>query len=400
MAPAPATATATATDYEVEIAEIEADLVELTSLGGSIWNDVEAAIRLVFRTYHLASLTAEPSHLEDAASAIDVAIEHLGPGEDLCLLKANLDLKLHQVHRVRADILMAVALAQRPEGQALLADVDFQCGRYHEARIGYEEALRRDPVWDNMARLAHLEATFGNVGGADELYARAADELTAKEMRSYAWVETQRGGLDVRTGRYDEARDHYERAAAAYSGWWPVATALADLAAADGAQEEALGRYADLASRMARPEITHALGDLLSAAGRSDEGRACHGAALAIYLDSVAQGHVHYLHHLVDLYADALGDGALAVQWAERDVDLRPGFSTVAALAWALHRAGRSPEAAERMGAALATGVVDARMFAKAATIYGAAGRADRAAELAQRALEVNPRLQDLHADS
>jgi len=391
-------ATATATAYDAELTAIESELTRLADIGDAIWADAEAATRQAFRRYHRASLTGQVDQLGDAAASIDTAIEHLGPSEDLCLLRASVDLKLHQVHAARAHLSMAPALAQRPEGRALLADVDFQCGRYAEARLGYEEALQADPGWDNVARLAHLVGAFGEVKEADEMYARAGAGLTAKEMRSYAWVELQRGGLDQRCGRYPEARDHYERAAAAYSGWWPVAAALAGLTAAEGSIDEALATYTELARRTARPELTHVLGDLLLLARRRDEAGECHAAALAVYLDSADRGQVHYLHHLVDLCADGLDDGPAAVRWAERDADLRPGFTTVAALAWALHCAGRSVEAATVMGGALATGAVDARMFARAATVYRAAGLADLATALAQRAAKINPRVDDVHA--
>lgn len=39
-------------------------------------------------------------------------------------------------------------------------------------------------------------AKMGDRSGADQLYLEAEDEITVKEMRSYAWVELQRGVLD------------------------------------------------------------------------------------------------------------------------------------------------------------------------------------------------------------
>ena len=79
--------------------------------------------------------------------------------------------------------------------------------------------------------------------------------------------------------------------------------------------------------------------------------------ALAGYLESASLGEVQYHHHLAEYYADVEGDGAAAVLWAERDHELRPHYATEAALAWALHRAGRHDEALEAAHRTLASGV-------------------------------------------
>jgi tetratricopeptide (TPR) repeat protein len=73
---------------------------------------------------------------------------------------------------------------------------------------------------------------MGDPAGADELYEEAQDDLTAKEMRAFAWLEVQRGFLDFARGRYRQARSHYDRADAAYPGYWLVDEHVAELLAA------------------------------------------------------------------------------------------------------------------------------------------------------------------------
>ncbi len=90
-------------------------------------------------------------------------------------------------------------------------------------------------------------------------------------------------------------------------------------------------------------------------------------------------------------------DGARAVDWARRDLALRENFSTQAALGWALLRAERAAEAAQWMERALASGVVDAHLYAQAAAVFAAAGDAATAARLKARAREINPRLARFH---
>ena len=56
--------------------------------------------------------------------------------------------------------------------------------------------------WGEVYRESGLEAS--DPAGAERLYVEAQEGLTAKEMRSYAWLELQRGLLDLDAGRHAE----------------------------------------------------------------------------------------------------------------------------------------------------------------------------------------------------
>ena len=187
---------------------------------------------------------------------------------------------------------------------------------------------------------------MGELARADDLYARAEDELTAKEMRSYAWLELQRGLLDIAQGRHDEALAHYHRADRAYSGDWLVAEHIAEAMAAQGHYQEAAKLYESLVARVPKPELRQALGELYSVMGDEDRAKPLFDAAEASYLESARRGEVHYYHHLADLYSDAIKNGGEAVKWARQDIMLRENFATQSALAWALYRNGEVDAAA------------------------------------------------------
>jgi tetratricopeptide (TPR) repeat protein len=106
---------------------------------------------------------------------------------------------------------------------------------------------------------------------------------------------------------------------------------------------------------------------------------------------------VHYYHHLVDFHCAVTRNGPEAIQWARKDVEIRNNFSTQSALAWALHVGGEHAEALEWIEHALQSGVIDARLFSNAATIYDAAGQNQIARGYRARALELNPRLGSFH---
>jgi tetratricopeptide (TPR) repeat protein len=279
---------------------------------------------------------------------------------------------------------MAPALAGRKQGRVLLADIAFQEGHYAEARAAFEAFAAEEPTWDVLARLAHIEGKMGDAAKADQLYLQAEDELTAKEMRSFAWIELQRGLLDLARGRVDDALAHYDCADRAYSGYWLTAEHIGDaLGSAD--------HYARVLAVVQKPEVAEKLGILYSEAGNDARAEQLFAEALNAYLESVKQGEVHYYHHLTEFFADVKRDGEEALRWAQRDIALRDNFNTQTALAWALHCAGQSRAAVCHIEKALQSGVKDAGIFNKAASIFDGAGEHARAHEWERRAAYLNP---------
>jgi tetratricopeptide (TPR) repeat protein len=384
-------------DYDLELRQIDQDIAGLRQSLAKVPGDLEKTTRLLYRLYHRASLSGNLAGFNAVESAIDGAIAEFGAQEDLCLLKANLDFKLHRLARVKRDLTMAPSLPGRFEGQALLADLDFQEGRYQEARRAYEGLIQDNRTWDNLARLAYFQSKMGDPAGADQLYLEAEDELTAKEMRSYAWVELQRGVLDLTHGRHAEAVAHYQRAGAAYSGYWHTDEHIAELLAVQGKFDEAAALYESILERVHKPELQQTLGELYVFMGQPERAEPWYDRALAAYLESAQRGDVHYYHHLTDFYADIREDGAEAVKWARMDIALRRNFSTQAALAWALYRHGEIAEALDSINHALASRVQDAQLFSWAETIHRGAGRSDDANRYQEMATAINPHHHGFH---
>jgi tetratricopeptide (TPR) repeat protein len=385
------------TDYEIELQRIDQAISELAGTALDLPMDAERATKFVYLLYQRGSLSGDLGELREAEAAVTAAINELGPAGDLCYLKANLDFKFHRLFGVREDLEMGRDLRHSSQGRALLRDLDFQEGRYDDAKKGFEELIQEDPTWDNFARLGYIEFKMGDAGEADRLYSEAEDELTAKEMRHYAWVELQRGVLDLRQGHYEKALAHYRVADRAYSGYWLVEEHMAELLGAQGKLDEAVALYERVVARLPRPEFQQALGELYISMGRPDKAETWNERALAEYLESAESGGVHYYHHLADFYADVREEGVEAVKWARKDIELRRNFSTLAALAWALYRAGKSIEARGIINEALSSGVRDAHLFYQAGAIHHAAGMDDEGDHYLRMAAEINSDYQSFH---
>ena len=318
------------------------------------------------------------------------------PG-DLYLLKAKLAFKLHRLADVKRSLAAVPSLAETAEAKGLEADLYFQEGQYEKAKAAYARIIEEESAWDNLARVAYFVASMGEYAGADDLYARAEDELTAKEMRSYAWLELQRGLLDMAQGRHDAALAHYHRADRAYSGDWLIAEHIAEAMAAQGNYQEAAKLYETLVARVPKPELRQALGELYTVMGNEDRAKPLFDAAEASYLASVRRGEVQYYHHLADLYADAIKNSRDAVKWARQDIMLRENFATQSALAWALYRNGEVDAAGRWMAKALSSGAKSAHLFHRASRIFAAASRSAESADYAVLAWKMNPHLLSFH---
>jgi tetratricopeptide (TPR) repeat protein len=378
--------------YAAEMQRLDDDLATLSEA-----RDPERVTRRIYRLYQKASISGDLAALIAVIRTIDDAIKLLSNPGDLYLLKAHAAFKLHKLADVEGTLRTVPSVYNSDEGRLIRADLDFQHGHYQAVESGYVDVLQRERSWGALARLAHFRGKMGNISGADSLFEEAQDELTAKEMRAYAWLEVQRGFLDFVHGRHGQARQHYRRADTAYPGYWLVEEHIAEVLGAEGRYGEAVEILERIVSTVDRPDLAQAIAELYELAGQSGPAAHWKERALNAYLRSAQQGEVHYCHHLADYYSDVAEDGAAAVKWARKDLQLRENFATQAALAWAHYRDGQFSDAVYWIDRALTSGIVDARLYFWAGDIYSAAGKGAEGHELRQRAININPAVAVFH---
>lgn len=385
------------TDFDIELERIDRGIAELEDDALQLPIDRVKITKLAYLQYQHASLTGNLDGLYIAEKTLDHAMQHLGQDGDLYFLKANIHFKVHRLDDVEHDLNASTTLLESPQGRALKADLDFQQGRYEAAKNEYQALIDEERTWDTLARLAYFHFKMGDFEGADRLYDEAVDELTAKEMRHYGWVELQRGVVDLSQGNYEKAREHYQRAERAYSGHWMVQEHVAELLAAEGKTDEAEALYKTVIERVPRPDFQQALGELYLSIGKTAEANDYLRRAESAFLESAHRGEVHYYHHLADLYADVFENGAEAVKWAQKDLELRRNFATLAAMSWAFYRTGDFSKALDLINESLASGVKDARLFHQAGIIHKALSPNGKADSYLQMAAAINPHYENFH---
>ena len=324
---------------------------------------------LTLRHREVVLTGGRPDELLSLGAALDRALSRFPGWPDLALLRAGVALAVHRPDQARAVLDAVPDLAEQPPGRVLAADIAQFSGDYRAAREGYERAGREDPLWDTTARLAALDVATGRFDEADARYAAAEDEITAKQMRAFAWVRVQRADLARALGDLDHAAAWLADADRACPGWWYVAAHRAALDLAAGRAREAARGYRRVLADVDRPEFREALGTALARTGDAPAAARCHAAAREAYLRSALRGEVHYLHHLAAHYADVERDPAAAVVWAERDACIRRSGATLSLLGWCLFRAGRVDEARAVLAEARALGAGDPRLQERARVI-------------------------------
>jgi tetratricopeptide (TPR) repeat protein len=250
-----------------------------------------------------------------------------------------------------------------------LTDANVELGRYKEAEEACQWMLDLRPGnIPAFTRAAYLREIFGDIDGALELMSAAYQRTPPTEIEDRAWILTQVGHLEWTGGRIDLA----ERALAEALTLVPdYHYALATLAKVRASQKKALDAVDLLERRFeAAPhaENLYALAEALRQAGRTDQ------AAMAFadfevraLRESATWDNAN--RELIFYYADRAKRPADALRIAELEFSRRQDVHTLDAYAWALHVNGRDGDARVQMDRALAVGIKDPELLARAAQI-------------------------------
>lgn len=304
------------------------------------------------------------------------------------------------LHRFdEAAQLMQKVLASHPDNDdahLLLFDALFATGNVAAAEKQLAE-LEESPAI--LARRSELARFHGATDDERKLALRAAEgaEGRGESAENVATYRVRLGELYFRRGDFDSAEAQYRLAQTALPTAYSVSEHIAELRGAQEHFGEASGIYQKLLSRADRPDLAQALGDLYDFQGSAAEAKPWHQQALAGYRASIDRGEIHFIHHLAGYYCDVQQDGAEAVKWARKDLEMRQTPAAHDAMAWALYRAGDFLASRAEIDAALSGGIKDAHILSHASFIYSAAGDLKKGEDLRREAAAVNPHYNNFH---
>jgi tetratricopeptide (TPR) repeat protein len=341
-------------------------------------------------------ITADPTWYAKAQAAAQQSLD-VHPDENLDALVAQgaLANARHDFATAQRLASSVVAIdAYHAEAFAVLADAETQLGHRSAATAAVQRLLDLRPGLSGYARASYDLEQRGLTAAATDLMTRALS--VAVDRHDIAFARTQLGDLALAAGDLDTAEAQYTAGQAADPSTVALLRGRARVAAARGHLDAALTGYASLTRRAPTPTNLVEYADLLRLAGRAADADTQLRLARAAQDLFVASGGTDGL--TAAALAEAAGDPTAAVAAATAEWNRRQHADVADALAWALHLAGRDPEAQTYAALALATGARSAPYAYHAGMIALALG--DRAAARGHltAALTINPYFSPLDA--
>src|SRR5262245_5324099 len=337
--------------------------------------------------------TGDAGYLARAEQALHKAIEmapnHPGASRHLAYVFSS----RHDFQAAVDQAQKAIALApDDADAHGVLGDAYLELGEYDRAAVAYETMMRLKSDLASYARRSGLKSITGDPRGAieDLEHAVAAGRASDQPRESIAWAEWQLGAEHFAIGELDAAERRYQAALDAFPSYYRALAGLAQLRAAQGHCAEAVELYGKALAVAPLPEYAAALGDLQASLGHAVEARKQYELVEHIGRLGVLN-QVIYNRELAYFYADHGVKVDVALDLAQREMEVRRDIYAHDLLAWTLPKAGRSREALAPIEQALRLGTRDAKLFFHAGMIHRAAGKTERARDYLTRALATNP---------
>lgn len=340
----------------------------------------KAQVDLAFAYARRARETSDPAFYERGHEAVARVLAK-NP-DDFEAKKAQAWLMLGQ-HRFAEVLDLAAALNGRVPDDVivygLLTDASAELGDYAAAERSAQWMLNLRPGnTPALTRAAYLRELFGDIEGALELMAMALDQTPWGESEDRAWLLTQMGHLELSRGGLDAADGHLTTALDTFADYHYALGQMARVRASQGRIDEALSFERRHYAASPHPENLYLFAEALERAGKSDDAKKAF-SDFEKQARAEMNGPDNANRELIFYYLDHANDPAEGLRIAEREASIRRDVNTLHALAWALHRNGRSAEARAQIEKALAVGIRDEQMTNHARAIKAGVGSQDMA---------------------
>lgn len=315
--------------------------------------------------------------------------------------RAMLNLTLHRVDEAQKDILILdghkkVNSHSIAALEGLKGEVAFQQGRYEEAGLHYQKSFDSRPLPRSMARMAVYQWKMGDYSGAELAFTEAESLSHQKEGLFLAWINLQRGLMDLDQGRYNDALVHYQMADRKLPHWWLVEEHIAEIHTLTGRLPEAESAYRRLIQSTGNPEFMDALAEVLvdgePSREREKEADSLIRQAETTYDERLKTFPEATLGHALDHFLRFGEDHDRAIVMAQKNVNLRPGSEAYVLLAKAHLKGGDAAAAGEAIQVALDRPWMNADLCDTAADVFERLGQGNKATAYREMARRINPK--------
>ncbi len=299
--------------------------------------------------FERARLSGDYGDYAAADTALKRAFAVAAPGTGPHLVRAQLDFGMHRLAEAERylKIIDGYAIPSLPDERAeitgMRGDIAFYRGDLKTALNLYEEADRTSPGTATFRRAVYAMKT-GDFERAEIYFDQSEREARLPPPQLRAFIELQRGILDLERSRLEQAMAHFHRADGIFPGHWLIEEHIAEVLTLQGKLPEAERRYRDIVRRTGHPEFMDALADLLASQGRTEEARRLTDQAWVAWQKRIALFPEASYGHAID-HCIGKRDWPCAVRLATRNHAARPYGDAKIALAKALLGSGKIKEA-------------------------------------------------------
>ena len=363
--------------------------------GPNEWLPHESLARAHLSRSHLAF---NYDDLMVAGNSLALAKRFAPTGSGPLLTDAVFAQMTHQLERVEISLAaidkwaVNTDPAALAESAALRGDLSFYRGNPASARMHYDDVDRLLGEGGASYRLAILEKSAGNFDLAIRHFKEANRLSRDPTPQATAGIALQIGAVELARGNYTVATQWFARADRQFPGFWLIDAHLAQAKALGGDLPGAIADMRAVAGRAPSAEVMDALAMLLRADGQAQEGRQWAQRAGTAWdrrltqLPTAAYGHA-VEHELV------FGSPQRALQLARQNVATRPYGEARILLASALLANGKTEEALGQLALAEQSGWRSASLYAVRAQAFELSGKSAEAADARGAALALNGRI-------
>jgi tetratricopeptide (TPR) repeat protein len=355
--------------------------------------------RLSYAYIQKVRQTADASYSVRAEQLLNQALKIDPRNYESLYYLALVQMSQHRFVDAKKSALSAISIQpSNSDAYGALGDATYELGQYDECAFAYQKMLDRRPSTASYSRAAYYRKLIGDVTGAADLLKRAYELADYNDPENRAWCLFQLGNLAFGAGKLDEAEKLFSMAVEIFPNYYNALAGLGKVNAALYKIENSINYYNKAIAIVPMPEFVSALGDVLTAAGRSQEAKRQYD--LVEFIGSLSKINQEiYNRQLALFYADHVEQKrAEALHMAEQELKFRKDIYGYDAYAWCLFKNGRYKEAGESMQQALKMKTPDALLYFHAGMISSALNRNVEARSYFHKAMDINPHFHPLFA--